>query len=136
MTRINIIPVEELSDKWLLAEYHELPRCIKQDINTDDAPEKYCLGKGHMKWGKRHTIYLINRFYEIVNEMWHRHFHSNYTPEDLEFYAFKNAKTEDLQDYIFDFYDTKLNRQRLIEHYRANPKIHKWTKRTKPEWLN
>ena len=50
MTRINLIDVEELSDQNLLAEYRELPRCIKQDINTDDAPDKYTLGKGHMKW--------------------------------------------------------------------------------------
>lgn len=29
MTRINVVPVEELSDAWLIAEYRELPRVLK-----------------------------------------------------------------------------------------------------------
>ena len=40
MTRINVVPVKELSDQHLIAEYRELPRVIKQRINIDDAPEK------------------------------------------------------------------------------------------------
>lgn len=40
MTRINLVPVEELSNQHLVAEYRELPRCIKQKINTECAPER------------------------------------------------------------------------------------------------
>lgn len=29
MTRINVIPVSELSDQHLIAEYRELPRVLK-----------------------------------------------------------------------------------------------------------
>lgn len=32
MTRINLIPVKELSDQHLIREYQELPRCIKKKI--------------------------------------------------------------------------------------------------------
>lgn len=135
MTRINQVPVEELSDPNLFAEHRELPRCIKQNINTQNAPEKYLLGTGHMKWAKHHTLYLIKRFYQIVDEMKYRGFHSNYSPKDLENYALKNTKPEDLQDYNPDFYDVELNRQRIIRRYRENPKAHRWTKREKPEWL-
>lgn len=135
MTRVNDVPVEELSNQNLLSEYKELPRCIKQNINTKDAPEKYCLGKGHMKWAKHHTVYLVKRFYQIVNEMKYRGFKSNYSPEDLAIYALKNTNICDLNDYIPDQNDIQLNRQRLIERYRGNPKAHKWTNREKPEWL-
>ena len=31
MTRINLIPVKELSDQHLIAEYREIPRVIKQE---------------------------------------------------------------------------------------------------------
>ena len=31
--------------------------------------------------------------------------------------------------------DIALNCQRLLERYRENPTLHKWTNRTKPEWL-
>lgn len=50
MTRINVVPVFELSDQHLMAEYRELPRVIKQKINTTDAPRLYKLGLGHVKW--------------------------------------------------------------------------------------
>ena len=33
MTRINVVPVKELSDQHLIAEYRELQRVIKQQIN-------------------------------------------------------------------------------------------------------
>lgn len=52
MIDINVVPVSWLSDLWLRAEYRELPRCIKQLIRIDDAPERYVLGRGHMKWLK------------------------------------------------------------------------------------
>ena len=49
MTRINLVKVEELSDQHLIAEYRELPRCLKQKVNLKDAPDRYTLGKGHVK---------------------------------------------------------------------------------------
>lgn len=63
MTRINVIPVEELSDQHLIAEYRELPRVLKQNININDAPETYKLETGHVKWAKRHTKYVETRFF-------------------------------------------------------------------------
>lgn len=59
MTRINVIPTYELSDQWFLAEYRELPRCIKQNINIKNAPINYCLGKRHMKWVRCHIMFLL-----------------------------------------------------------------------------
>lgn len=135
MTRINVVPVEELSDAWLLAEYRELPRCIKQDINTKDAPENYCLGKGHMKWAKHHTLFLADRFFELVSEMKFRGFSPKYNPDDLASLAWDTSLKTDYNYYEIRDADIYLNRQRLIERYKEKENYYKWTKRTKPEWI-
>jgi len=57
MTRINVVPVTELTDKHLLAEYRELPRVFRaaqkwhrKGGNVDDLPDTYRLGTGHVKF--------------------------------------------------------------------------------------
>jgi len=44
MTRINCIPVTELHNKHLVAEYRELPRIFKLARRVDDASCHYKLG--------------------------------------------------------------------------------------------
>jgi hypothetical protein len=75
MTRINCVPVEELSDKHLGAEYRELPRVFAlaqaaylrgEDPNT--YPQKYVLGPGHVKFFYDRLGWLTIRFHQIVNE--------------------------------------------------------------------
>lgn len=136
MTRINIISVKELSDQWLLAEYRELPRVIlQQHICIDNAPEKYCLGKGHVKWAVLHANYCLWRYYKICEEMKFRGFKVNYDYKDLDKYADDNQIRLYSKAYIPDENDIETNKQRLIEKYRLKPMWYKWTKRDKPEWL-
>lgn len=135
MTRINVVPVRELSDQWLLAEYHELPRCIKQEINTTDAPEQYCLGKGHMKWAKKHSVWLMNRYHGLCNEIEYRGFNINYPFYKLLEVYFKTVLLENDNDYSIKDKDIHINQQRLIEKYNLKPNYYKWTKRDKPKWL-
>ena len=80
MTRINVIPVFELSDQHLIAEYHELPRVIKQKIDTSGAPGGFVLGTGHMRWARAHWKYTCDRFCEICDEMEYRGFNVNFAP--------------------------------------------------------
>lgn len=131
MTRINVIPASELSDQHLIAEYHELPRVLLQDVNTNDAPDKYCLGRGHVKWGKNHARFVFNRLVDLIIEMKYRGFKPNYDTEDL---------LEVLPDCAEDYHpqpeDVELNRQRLREKFQMKPNWYRWTKRTKPDWLN
>ena len=136
MTRINVIAVKELSDQWLLAEYRELPRVIlQQHIYIGDAPEKYCLGKGHVKWAVLHANYCLWRYYKICEEMKFRGFKVNYNYEDLDKYADDNQIRLYSKMYIPDENDIEINKQRLIEKYKQKPMWYKWTKRDKPEWL-
>ena len=135
MTRVNLIDVEELSDQNLIAEYRELPRCIKQDINTKDAPWKYTLGKGHMKWGKKHSAFLMERYLYLCEEMKYRGFTVNYPYFELFLYHENNTVITNNYSYNPRFEDINLSRNRIIERYKSNPKAHTWTKREKPIYL-
>lgn len=128
MTRINVIPVSELSDQHLIAEYHELPRVLKQDINIADAPDKYCLGKGHMKWARRHAFFVKDRYKALIDEMIYRGFKTMYGIIE----GWYNPAT----DYTVLPKDIELNRQRIREKYNMKPDWYRWTKRTKPQWLD
>lgn len=132
MTRINLVRVTELSDQHLIAEYHELPRCIKQDIDTSDAPEKYCLGKGHMKWAKKHSVFLIIRYWHLCKEMEYRGFKVSYPYEDLKLYYQTNCKPENKYMYDPDWNDILYSRKRILEKIAQKPKWYKWTKRVCP----
>lgn len=44
MTRINVVPTNELSDAWLIAEYRELPLVLKGNFSIKDAPNRHKLG--------------------------------------------------------------------------------------------
>lgn len=133
MIRVNVISVEFLSDQWLIAEYRELPRCIKQNINIKNAPIKYCLGKGHMKWARCHIAFLLTRYIEICKEMQYRNFKVNYSPEDLINWTYSNVNRDLICGYIPSTIDLTINYQRLMEKYKLKPEFYHWTNRKKPE---
>lgn len=135
MTRINVVPVKELSDQHLLAEYRELPRCINQEFNLKDAPEKYCLGKGHVKWAASHIRYLLKRYYMICNEMKYRNFKVNFKPDSLVTMAiYRGRNTNPETDYIPTKQDIKLNKERLVSRYMTKPDFYKWTAEKMPKY--
>ena len=133
MTRVNVIPVYELSDQHLIAEYRELPRVIKQNINICNAPDCYTLGTGHMKWAARHWKYTINRFDELCQEMQYRGFAANYASSGLGKYAFKFNGIAG--NYNVSDKDIALNRARIKEKYNQKPDFYRWTRRSCPKWL-
>lgn len=128
MTRINVIPVCELSDQHLIAEYRELPRVLKQDINIKNAPLTYCLGTGHVKWAKRHELFLVKRQMDIIREMRFRNFHVSHG-QLFDLSHFNN-------DYIPTKEAIKINKERIKEKINMKPSWYRWTKRNRPEWLN
>lgn len=136
MTRINLIPVKELSDQHLLAEYRELPRIIKQEhIYIGDAPDRYVLGKGHVKWAIKHDNFCLTRYYYICEEMKYRGFKVNYPYEDLAKIA--DGKQIDMYSkmYLPNEEDIEISRNRIIEKLKQKPDWYKWTNREKPEYI-
>lgn len=78
MTRVNTIPVEELMDQHLVAEYREirhvgpsLQRSLKKKsgFSKDEIPSEFTLNTGHVKFFFDKGLFLYKRFLSIKEEM-------------------------------------------------------------------
>ena len=119
MTRINVVPVEELTRQHLVAEYRELPRIynlVRKRIDQGNKPtdikkpETYTLGTGHVTFFYDKLGWLTNRYVSLCNEMKSRGYTVNYGDT--------NALTHGIPSEWFDTFnvdDTMLsiNRQRI-----------------------
>ena len=72
MTRINLIPVLELTDEHLLAEHRELKRIPsliqKWKVNFENIPEKFVLWTGHVKFFYDKLWFLKKRYIQLYEE--------------------------------------------------------------------
>lgn len=118
MTRINCVPVQELSGPHLVAEYRELPRvfALAQKAamrGTFRPPSAYTLGKGHLLFFYMRLGYLAQRHAALIQEMKRR----GYRP------SFQGIDRRDFPEIPDDFWGgwdptdeaMKLNRQRIKE---------------------
>lgn len=81
MTRINLVPPKDLSDQHLLAEIRELPRIfslVEKNPSTENIPESYQLGRGHMNFFKDKLQFLKKRYRKLYHE-WTQNRNGNYT---------------------------------------------------------
>lgn len=114
MTRINCVPVEELTDKHLVAEYRELPRIAKQAYKAylrnpgQDLPPTYRLGKGHVKFFYDKGAWLAQRHLNLVSEMLNRGFTVNYPTYPIQYHYARWRK-----DWTPTEEDMIVNRQRI-----------------------
>ncbi len=89
MTRINCIPVTELTDRHLLAEYRELPRVFRLARPDASIPPTYRMGTGHVTFFYNKLGYLAKRQAQIIRECQKRGFNIQFTnpfwdlPEEL-----------------------------------------------------
>ena len=113
MTRINVVPVQELCDQHLLAEARELPRIpnyvIKKDFDVNTIDGDYRLGEGHVKFFYDKLLYLFLRYQDIICECARRGFTVQYRWPISGF-------TDDLwNDYTPTQSALQINRDRLEE---------------------
>lgn len=113
MTRINCVPVEELTNRHLLAEYRELPRIFGLARPCADAPPTYTLGKGHMKFFYDKLLYLQRRQVEIVAEMKRRGMKPSFDPQRLGEEGRFGAQKELWNDWTPTPEALRLNRERI-----------------------
>ena len=121
MIRINVVPVEELCDKHLLAEYRELPRVFRLAYPCGDAPKEYVLGAGHVKFFYNKLAYLSRRFRCITQECRRRGFSIRYTEP-----PFREDGIELYGEYVADIRALGLNRDRINERLKTMKNV-KWT---------
>ena len=125
MTRINVVPVEELCNSHLYAEFHELTRIPNQIVSGKmktfyrDAPTEYTLGKGHCLFFVHHLSYLKKRYDQLYDELVKRGYSvTKIFPEVLPKYA-------STLDYEPTEKALALNRARIQERM---PKNARWNK--------
>lgn len=117
MTRINTIPVEDLLDEWLIAEYRELKRIPNKmregGYKCDWIPEDYRMGFGHERFFLDKQLYLKNRHDSIVLEMTTR-FHNDYPIR----VTLDGIDEKYLGDWTPSMVDHSINVGRLYERFR------------------
>jgi deoxyribonuclease (pyrimidine dimer) len=121
VTRINIVPVEELSVKHLVAEYREiarLPNNLTKSLNRkskpfsmDEIPASYTLDTGHVKFFYDKMGFLEARFEQLVTEMIKRGYNPSYRDGSI----FSNCPTGFYNDYEPTEEAIKINRDRIRE---------------------
>ena len=119
MTRINVgISPTELTEKHLLAEHREIKRIpnyiARGRYNMEGIPNKFKLGKGHVKFFYNKLEYLFTRYCKLYLECKNRGFNvqnyskawDNLPKELLNYYEPTNADREIVQQRI----NEKLNK--------------------------
>lgn len=79
MTRVNLVPVEELADQHLFAEFRELkmvPKSLRRSIAAHGLevvlrriPAEYTLGAGHVSFFYDKGLFLQQRYSRIRHEL-------------------------------------------------------------------
>lgn len=120
MTRINVVPVESLTQQHLIAEYRELPRtyelAYKASLSskpwTDKQPKSYTLGTGHVIFFYDKLLFLAKRHKEIVQEMLKRGYSPQHTKCLIEQWQGKIPKGY-WKDYAPTAEAVKINQERI-----------------------
>jgi hypothetical protein len=116
MTRINCVPVKELTDKHLLAEYRELPRIFRlarDPKSYEKFPQAYTLGAGHVKFFYDKLGYCEKRQGELFQELIRRGFKPNFDPSNIKNDWFKEKHL--WNDWEPTAEALEINRQRIKE---------------------
>jgi deoxyribonuclease (pyrimidine dimer) len=130
MVRINLINPGKLADQHIIAEYNEILMLlgyVRRYPEPKNIPEKYTLGKGHIKFFKNKLQYLKNRHELLKIEMKKRGFATNITINLSEF----NVKL--INDWKPNNKDKKIIKKRLIEKFNLKPNYYKYYGINKPK---
>lgn len=123
MTRINLIPVDQLMDQHLLAEHREIKRIpnvlLKGDVDFRGIPPQYVLGTGHVKFFYNKLMWLYCRYMELYVECYKRGF-------DVTYYGRPFIELRILAPYLWNYWSPSndeilLSEQRIREKIEAKP---------------
>jgi deoxyribonuclease (pyrimidine dimer) len=125
MTRINVVPVEDLSRQHLLGENKEILRVFglvrkakARGINKYNfsqkvkQPSDYTLGEGHVKFFYDKLGFIVDRYKQVTSEMIKRGYTPNIIPENE---LVDGIESFWLKDYVPTENAIKLNISRINE---------------------
>ena len=132
MTRINLVPPEELSDQHLVAEYREifmvgssLQRSLRSpnwEKTKKSIPKQFTLNKGHVKFFYDKGKYLSERYDELIKEMKRRQM----SPDPLRIFKKEQWPDELFNSWKPSDYDLKVIRKRITTKINLKPDWYKW----------
>ena len=121
MTRINVVPVQELSRQHLISEWRELPRTFalahKASLSskpwTSKQPDKYILNTGHVLFFYDKLGFLADRHEKLTQEMLDRGYKPSYTDNLRD--VWKDIPKAYWKDYTPTEDALRINRERIKE---------------------
>ena len=127
MTRINIVPPNELTDQHLIAEYREItmvPAALKRTLLSKGGLRKnkisthYTLNTGHVYFFYNKGKYLHRRYDELIREMRLRGF----TADPKRVFPYEIFMDNGLyEDWIPTIEDYKIIRERIRQKIAMKP---------------
>lgn len=128
MTRVNVVPVTELTDAHCLAELREITRIFshieKYGNQAIKRPKQYTLGTGHVIFWTNKATYIYGRALDLLAE-WHgRGFSYSFDVDEWsKRYACLPAWS--VGDYTPTPEAILINRNRIAERIAAKPNFYK-----------
>lgn len=130
MTRINLIPVEELSDQHLLAEHREIKRIpnviLSGRYSLDWQPSQYVLWPWHCKFFYDKNEFLRFRYQELYLECIKRWFNVRWYYISFNEVIYNHPELSRVR-YKPTQEEIELSRARIKEKLAAKPLFYKWT---------
>jgi deoxyribonuclease (pyrimidine dimer) len=125
LTRINILPVEELTDQHLMAEYREifmigsaLQISLKsKNWDKNRIPKELTLGTGHVMFFYDKGLYLYKRYQQIQTELNKR----NYNLDKSRLFKVTQFPTDYYNDWTPTDRDRAVIRERIEERIKQKP---------------
>lgn len=121
LTRVNLVPVDELTDQHLFAEYRELPRILTnvrqlidkgKSVDDINIPNVFTFGKGHMTFFYNKLVFLKRRHEELITELFDR---GVYHLSIYDSINISEIPEEWCEDYEPEVRDIRLSRERLLD---------------------
>jgi deoxyribonuclease (pyrimidine dimer) len=120
MTRINVVPVEELVREHLQGEYHEitrvftLARAAQNSVlrGSKKLPLKFTLGTGHVLFFYNKLGWVADRYEQLTNEMRKRGYKVNPIPREK---LLEGIDSRMQHSYNVTQEALRINRQRIAE---------------------
>jgi deoxyribonuclease (pyrimidine dimer) len=129
MVRINLIDPSALADQHLVAEYNEILMLlgyVRRYPDAEGIPQRYTLGKGHIKFFKDKLSYIRDRHEQLKTEMRKR--------------GFVPLQSIDLKEFPLSLHNNwkpdakaiKAIKERIIAKLRMKPQYYRYHSKTQP----
>lgn len=139
MTRVNLVPPQELYDQHLMAEYREIPMVNASLVRSLNAakgnpsrlkiPPRFTLNSGHVSFFYNKGKWLKNRLDIVYEELIRRRFNVDISQRQIDWWMFeRNGLWE--TTWAPEHHDIEVSRERINLRVSQKPN---WYRKTKVE---